>query len=74
MPYRPTEFRSIVVKLYYIEESKEKENEVRITLALARTRPMVLIPHRTIQDIEESIIRDLEAFITKKEQDNIAFA
>jgi hypothetical protein len=74
MPYRPTEFRSIIVKLYYVEESKEKENEVCITLALARTRLMVLIPHRTIQDIEESIVRDLEAFITKKEQDNIALA
>jgi hypothetical protein len=74
MPYRPTEFRSIVVKLYYVKESKEKENEVRITLALARTRPIVLIPHRTIQDIEESIVQDLEAFVTKKEQDNIALA
>jgi hypothetical protein len=74
MPYRPIEFRSIVVKLYYIEESKEKENEVRTTLALARTRLIVLIPHRTIRDIEESIIRDLEAFVTKKEQDNIALA
>jgi hypothetical protein len=74
MPYGPTEFRSIVVKLYYVEESKEKENKVRTTLALARTRPMVLIPHRTIRDIEESIVRDLEAFVTKKEQDNIALA
>jgi hypothetical protein len=74
MPYRPTEFRSIVVKLYYVEESKEKENEVRITLALARTRPMVLILHRTVQDIEKSIVQDLEAFVTKKEQDNIALA
>jgi len=34
----------------------------------------VLILYRTIQDIEESIIQDLEAFITKKEQDNIALA
>jgi hypothetical protein len=50
------EFRSIVVKPYYIKKSKEKENKVRITLALARTRPIVLIPHRTIQDIKESII------------------
>jgi hypothetical protein len=48
MPYRPTEFRSIVVKLYYVKESKEKENKVCITLALARTRPMVLILHRTV--------------------------
>jgi hypothetical protein len=63
-----------VVKLYYIEESKEKENKVRTTLALVRTRPIVLIPHRTIQDIEESIVRDSEAFITKKKQDNIALA
>jgi hypothetical protein len=74
MPYGPTEFRSIVVKPYYIEESKEKKNEVRTTLALARTRPIVLIPHCTVQDIEESIVRDLEAFMTKKEQDNIALA
>jgi hypothetical protein len=74
MPYGPTEFRSTAVKLYYVEESKEKEIEVCITLALAKTRPIVLIPHRTIQDIEESIIQDLEAFITKKEQDNIALA
>jgi hypothetical protein len=56
MPYGPIEFRSIVVKLYYIEESKEKENEVCITLALARTRPIVLILHRIVQDIEESIV------------------
>jgi hypothetical protein len=63
-----------VVKLYYIEESKEKENKVYITLALVRTRPIVLILHRTIQDIEESIVQDLEAFVTKKEQDNIALA
>jgi hypothetical protein len=74
MPYGPTEFRSTVVKLYYVEESKEKENKVCMTLALARTRPMVLIPHRTIRDIEESIIQDLEAFVTKKEQDNMALA
>jgi hypothetical protein len=74
MLYGPTEFRSIVVKLYYIKESKEKENEVRTTLALARTRPMVLILYRTIQDIEESIVQDLEAFVTKKEQDNMALA
>ena len=74
MPYRPTEFRSIVVKLYYIKESKEKKNEVYITLALARTRLMVLILYRTIQNIKESIVRDLEAFVTKKEQDNIALA
>jgi hypothetical protein len=74
MLYGPTEFRSIVVKLYYVKESKEKENEVCTTLALARTRPIVLIPHCTIQDIKESIVQDLEAFITKKEQDNIALA
>jgi hypothetical protein len=74
MPYRPTEFRSIAVKLYYVEESKEKEIKVYTTLALAKTRLIVLIPHRTIQDIEESIIQDLEAFVTKKEQDNIALA
>jgi hypothetical protein len=74
MPYRPTEFRSIAVKPYYVEESKEKEIEVYITLTLAKTRPIVLILYRTIQDIEESIVRDLKAFITKKEQDNIALA
>jgi hypothetical protein len=54
--YRPIEFRSIAVKLYYIKESKEKEIKVYITLALAKTRPIVLIPHRTIQDIKESIV------------------
>jgi hypothetical protein len=48
MPYRPTEFRSIAVKLYYIKKSKEKEIKVYITLALAKTRLMVLIPHHTI--------------------------
>jgi hypothetical protein len=74
MLYRPIEFRSIAVKLYYIKESKEKEIKVCTTLALAKTRPMVLIPHHTIRDIKESIIQDLEAFITKKEQDNIALA
>jgi hypothetical protein len=67
MPYKPTEFRSIAVKLYYIKKSKEKEIEVYITLALAKTKLIVLISHRTIQDIEKSIIQDLEAFITKKE-------
>jgi len=56
MLYGPIEFRSIVIKLYYIEKSKEKENKVYITLALVRTRLIVLIPHRTIQDIKESII------------------
>jgi hypothetical protein len=74
MLYRPIEFRSTAVKLYYIEKSKEKEIKVYTTLALAKTRPIVLIPHYTIQDIEESIVRDLEAFVTKKEQDNIALA
>jgi hypothetical protein len=56
MLYRPTEFRSIAVKLYYVKESKEKEIKVYTTLTLAKTRPIVLIPHRTIQDIEESIV------------------
>ena len=48
MPYRPIEFRSIVVKLYYIEEDKEEEIKVYITLNLAKTRLIVLIPHHTI--------------------------
>jgi len=60
MIYGPTNFRSTVVKPFYTEEASKETSEVCTTpdipedrmtpdsSPLRRTRPMVIIPHRTV--------------------------
>jgi hypothetical protein len=96
MPYGPTKFRSTVVKPFYIEElpevDKEQQNEPQqnnqpetdIERKIRATRPMVIIPNRSVRQLEAqsehfltSVREDQQitmAFITKKEESDLELA
>jgi hypothetical protein len=77
MLYRPAKFRTTVVKPFYIEEKLDRTEPIPEPPQLPpllpiRTRPVVLIPLKTREQLEKPSPYD--TFLTRKEESDLELA